>query len=306
MNKRVKRQLEKLCDGAALFDEPLARWTSLKVGGPAGALVMPRSLNALGQILAFVRQEGAPYFVIGRGTNLIVKDRGFHGVVISLKMGFKKMTVMDPKDSPTVLVTVEGGVYLPQLVRFTAKAGFSGLEFAAGIPGSIGGAISMNAGSWGGEIKDCLQEISVLDEEGEVRRWESSRISFGYRTLLTPKRSTILSGAFCLERSNPGQVQDMVTSNLARKRATQPLRQPSAGSIFKNPAGMAAGKLIEMAGLKGIRCGGALVSRKHANFIVNTGGATASDILSLLGLVRDQVQARFGVKLEPEVEIIGA
>jgi UDP-N-acetylmuramate dehydrogenase len=164
----------------------------------------------------------------------------------------------------------------------------------------------MNAGSWGGEIKDCLQEISVLDEEGEVRRWESSRISFGYRTLLTPKRSTILSGAFCLERSNPGQVQDMVTSNLARKRATQPLRQPSAGSIFKNPAGMAAGKLIEMAGLKGMRCGGALVSRKHANFIVNTGGATASDILSLLGLVRDQVQARFGVKLEPEVEIIGA
>lgn len=306
MNKRVKRQLEKLCAGAVLFDEPLARWTSLKVGGPASALVMPRSLNALGQILAFVRQEGVPYFVIGRGTNLVVKDRGFRGVVISLKMGFKKMTVTDSKNRPTVLVTVEGGVYLPQLVRSTAKAGLSGLEFAAGIPGSIGGAISMNAGSWGGEIKDCLQEISVLDEEGEVRRWESSQISFGYRTLLTPKRGAILSGTFCLERSNPGQVQDMVTSNLARKRATQPLRQPSAGSIFKNPAGMAAGNLIEMAGLKGMRCGGALVSRKHANFIVNTGGATASDILGLLGLVRDQVQARFGVKLEPEVEIIGA
>lgn len=306
MNKKLRRQLENLCDGAVLFDEPLARWTSFRVGGPADALVRPRTLDSLRQVLAFVRQEDIPYFVVGRGTNLVVKDGGFRGVVISLKTGFKKTTVQEAKGMNYVLVTAEGGISLPQLVRCTAEAGFSGLEFAAGIPGSVGGAIYMNAGSWGGEIKDCLQGIIGLDRGGKIRQWDRGQLSFDYRSLLSPKVSVILSGTFCLERNNPTQVQDMVSANLARKRATQPLRQPSAGSVFRNPPGMAAGKLIDMAGLKGARCGGARVSQKHTNFIVNTGKATSSDILNLLGLVRERVYACFGVKLESEVEIVGA
>ncbi len=306
MMEKVKRRLEGLCDGAVLFDEPLARWTSFKVGGPADALVSPRSLESLGQILALVREDSIPYFVIGRGTNLIVRDGGFRGVVISLGMGFKKITVAEGKENSHFLVTAEGGVYLPQLVKHTARAGISGLEFAAGIPGSVGGAISMNAGSWGSEIKDCLSNISVLDDKGEIKQWDRTQLSFGYRCLSNPKGCTILSGTFRLEKRYPKQVQDTISENLSRKRVTQPLRQPSAGSVFKNPPGLTAGKMIDMTGLKGARCGGAMVSRKHANFIVNTGKATASDILSLLELLRERVYARFGIKLEPEVEIIGA
>lgn len=306
MTKKIKAQLAKLCNGTALFDEPMANWTSFKVGGPAGALVMPRSLEALRNILALVGQENLPYLVIGRGTNLIVGDGGFRGVAISLQMGFKRISLVNGKDPNTVLVAAEGGVYLPKLVKYAAKAGFSGLEFAAGIPGSVGGAIAMNAGSWGREIKDCLEEINGLDSAGKIKNWKRSQLSFRYRSLSKPSGIVVLSGVFALQKNDPRKIQDAVHANLARKRTTQPLRQPSAGSIFRNPPGMTAAELIDKAGLKGTRRGDALVSRKHANFIVNAGQATASDILQLMALVRDRVHTCFGVKLEPEVEIIGA
>ncbi len=297
MRETVRGYLEELSGGSVLFDEPLAAWTSFRIGGPADAVVMPRGMDSLQRILAFVREEGTPYFVMGRGTNLIVSDAGFRGVVITLQEGFK--------NTDRVLLTAEAGVYLPRLVRCAAQDGMSGLEFAAGIPGSVGGAIAMNAGSWGGEMSDRVQSVRILENDGTIEDWGRDRLSFSYRVLSRPRGSIVLSATFSLDRTDPARVASTVSANLARKRASQPLRQRSAGSVFKNPAQAPAARLIDMAGLKGTRCGGAMVSRKHANFIVNKGGAGAADVLRLVELVRSRVYERFGVTLEPEVEVIG-
>lgn len=303
MKSKVKRQIEALSGGAALFDEPLAKWTSLKLGGPADVIVMPPEAGSLAKILDLVREEGIPYFIMGRGTNLIARDGGFRGAIISLRGGFNK--IKSERQGNSVLLTIEGGVYLPRIIRFTAKAGLSGLEFAAGIPGSVGGAIAMNAGSWGGEMKDRLDSITTLDPDGKVSRRERGGLSFGYRSLSLPQGSVILSGTVTLEAGDPVRVASKVSLNLERKRSTQPLRVPSAGSVFKNPSGTAAGKLIELAGLKGTKYGKATISKKHANFIVNMGGAKASDVLGLLNLVQERVYERFKVSLETEVQVIG-
>ncbi len=305
MRETVRGHLEELSGGSVLFDEPLAAWTSFRIGGPADAVVLPRGMDSLQRILAFVREEGTPYFVMGRGTNLVVSDAGFRGVVITLQEGFKNMDRTDAKGADRVLLTAEAGVYLPRLVRRAAQDGMSGLEFAAGIPGSVGGAIAMNAGSWGGEMSDRVHSVRILKKDGTIEDWGRDRLSFGYRAFSRPRGSIVLSATFSLDRTDPALVASTVSANLARKRASQPLRQPSAGSVFKNPAQAPAARLIDMAGLKGTRCGGAMVSRKHANFIVNKGGAGAADVLRLVELVRSRVYERFGVTLEPEVEVIG-
>lgn len=304
MTAKTKKELSALCDGPVLLDEPLSAWTSFKIGGLAQAIAAPYSVESLQRLVSFLRTEEIAYFVIGKGTNLIVKDGGFRGCVISLR-AFKKLESVKRKVGGRHLVFVEAGVYLPQLVKYAARAGISGLEFAAGIPGSVGGAIRMNAGSWGGEIKDRIQSARILDAGGQIRDWDRRELSFNYRSLSLPKGNVILSSIFGLEEKDPDSVGAAVTANLVRKRQTQPLRRPSAGSVFKNPVGESAGKLIDMAGLKSMRRGQAMVSRKHANFIVNMGGATASDVVGLIELVQKGIQDRFGIQLEPEVEIIG-
>ncbi|MFH1147026.1 MAG: UDP-N-acetylmuramate dehydrogenase [Pseudomonadota bacterium] len=301
---KIKKQLGILCDGPVLFDEPMAAWTSFRIGGPAQAIAAPLCVEFLQRLVSFLRTEGIPFFVMGKGTNLIVKDDGFRGCVISLR-GFKRLESLKQEAGGQHLVFAEAGVYLPQLVKYAARSGISGLEFAAGIPGSVGGAIRMNAGSWGGEIKDRLQTARILDAGGQIRDWDRQELFFSYRSLSLAKGNVILSGVFGLETRDPESVAAAVTANLVRKRQTQPLRRPSAGSVFKNPVGTAAGKLIDMAGFKGLRRGQAMISRKHANFIVNMGDATASDVIGLMEVVQRGVRDRFGIELEPEVEIFG-
>lgn len=304
MKTGLKKQLETLSGGAVLFQEPLARWTSFKLGGPADALAMPPHAASLAGILSLLKAESIPCFVMGKGTNLVVREGGFRGVIISLKKGFNSICRPE-KAGRTVMLTVEGGVFLPRVLKYSSSTGLSGLEFASGIPGSLGGAIAMNAGSWGGEIKDSLFSASIMDAAGTVRNWRRDELTFGYRSLLLPEGSIILSGTFSLEEKEPDTVKSLIRLNLERKRHSQPLRFPSAGSIFKNPEGSSAGQLIDQAGLKGTCCGKAMVSKKHANFILNTGEATAQDVLDLIEKIRGRIKEQFGICLDTEVEVIG-
>jgi len=297
----LARAEEEGLGGRALADEPLARHTSYRIGGPADLCVVVRREEDLLGWVTLLREEKAPYFVMGRGTNLLVADEGIRGVVIENRCrGVRSLA-----RGEGTLFRVQAGGSLSSLARRTAKEGLGGMEWAVGIPGTIGGAIVNNAGAYGGSIAQRLQGITLLDSQGVLRRMAVSELELGYRaSRFKGESSVILSADFALQAESRDLLSQRVASYVRERRKNQP-KEPSAGSVFKNPEGDYAGRLIEEAGLKGHRIGEAQISPLHANYIVNLGQARARDVAALIRLVRERVWQKHGTPLELEIELVG-
>ncbi len=302
----LQNQLRSTLKGELLFNEPLARYTSVKIGGPADILFYPQDLEDLKNALVFCHEKDLSHFVIGNGSNLLVRDGGVRGLVVRLNRILNTYkTEENPEDDITVILSTDAGVMLPKLVELSKQNGWSGLESLYGVPGTVGGALLMNAGTREGEIGDSVLEITALENNGRIKTYSKKRLHFEYRDLKIPRSEIILSAKLLLKKSDPKTVMEKVEFFQKRRHQTQPLDQPSMGSVFKNPSKKFAAQLIEELGLKGVRVGGARVSEKHSNWIVNEGGATAQDILILIGLVRDKVKEVTGIRLETEVKVVG-
>ncbi|MEW8978682.1 MAG: UDP-N-acetylmuramate dehydrogenase [Symbiobacterium sp.] len=281
-------------------DEPLKRHTTFRIGGPADYLVQVANRQELSGLLRLAGEEGLPVYILGNGSNLLVSDEGVRGLVLSLTGEFGRLAV----EGSTV--RVGGGYNLPKLAYEVQKRGLGGIEFACAIPGTVGAGLVINAGAHGGDLSQVVTEATVVWGDGREQRLTRDEIGFGYRsTRLQGTSAIVVEVVMALHPADPAELQGAMRQHLERRRATQPLGHPNAGSIFKNPPGDYAGRLIELAGLKGARVGDAQVSEKHANFIVNLGQATAKDVLMLMDRVRSTVEQRFGVRLEAEVKIWG-
>jgi UDP-N-acetylmuramate dehydrogenase len=278
---------------------PMSEVTSFRIGGPADCILSPQGLEDLQILTTLFREEGMGYLLLGNGTNLLASDRGVREPLINLFPGFEEIRRKGTK------VMVGAGLGLPHLLRFCAANDLSGLEPLAGIPGTVGGGIRMNAGSWGAEIGNRISSLMVMGHTGTIRWVKREELTFGYRGIDLPADEIILQGEFSLHEGEGSEIMGMMKDSMRRRKETQPLFQPSAGSIFKNPEGEPAGKLIEAVGLKGLRRGDAMVSPLHANFIVNVGAARTRDVLELITLIRERVYQERGTRLELEVQIIG-
>ena len=291
----------------------MARHTSLRVGGPAEIYSEPEDFETLVQMIQWSRKHQLPYMVIGGGTNLLMRDGGYAGVVISLNRCLKGISQIQTKDE-SVLVTAMAGALMKDLCMYAIEQGLSGMNFALGIPGTVGGGIVMNAGTSYGWIEGVLDHITVLYPTGQTEQIKRKNLQFGYRSLSWEHgensfegNQVIISGCFSLSPADPRELRQQAQRILRERREKQPIHEPSAGCFFKNPVhGKSAGELIEMAGLKGKQIGGAAVSEKHANFFINKGNASSQDFLALMTLVRDRVSALFHVNLEMEVKIVGS
>jgi UDP-N-acetylmuramate dehydrogenase len=299
-----KRPLEGLIQGEVLYGVPMAEYTSFRVGGPVDFLAFPADPEDLRTLLRWCRVEGVPYFILGKGTNLLVRDGGIRGLAINLSRGFQRLAVIDEGAGESAVVA-EAGEALARFVDFSWQNNLAGIEFAAGIPGSVGGGIFMNAGAFRREMKDVLTSISLMNSLGQVSERKVEDTGFSYRSMGIQKGEVILGGKFILQRGKGEETRARIEEIRRARLAKQPYDLPSAGSVFKNPELAPAGKLIEEAGLKGSRIGDAQVSEKHANFIVNLGKATARDILELVERVRERVQREKGILLEMEVQVAG-
>ena len=281
-------------------NEPLCLHTTFRVGGPARLFLIPETEEEVAAAVRCSLDRGLPYTVIGRGSNVLAADRGFDGAVIWLGDALADM------QADGEMIRAQAGATLAALAGLALRQGLTGLEFAAGIPGSFGGALLMDAGAYGGEMKDVTTDVRLLMPDGTVRQAETAWMDFSYRhSRAMEEDCIILGGTLRLTPGDPAEILAKMQDLAARRRDKQPLEYPSAGSYFKRPAGHFAGALIEQAGLKGFRVGGAQVSEKHAGFVINAGGATAADVLTLEREVIRRVQDRFGVTLEPEVRKLG-
>lgn len=279
--------------------EPMKKHTTFMIGGPADLFITPQTIQQLETVIKLLKQMKIPYFVMGNGSNLLVGDQGIRGAVIQLT-GLKNCEICGNR------VTAEAGILLSKLANTAMKNALSGLEFAAGIPGTLGGALYMNAGAYGGEMKDVVADVTYLDAQGLVQTIPGASCEFGYRCSRFQAAGEIILGCTLQLKDGDMAAIQRETEELNRRRAEkQPLNKPSAGSTFKRPEGHFAGKLIQDAALQGTRIGGAEVSEKHAGFIVNQGGATAADVRQLIAHVQKTVLDQFGVALEPEVKFIG-
>ncbi|MGI6435850.1 MAG: UDP-N-acetylmuramate dehydrogenase [Syntrophomonadaceae bacterium] len=282
------------------FNEPMCLHTTFRIGGPADILAIPSTPEEVINLLRYCRQKSLPLFVFGLGSNLLVRDKGIRGVVMKLGEGLKTIQIKGQQ------VYAEAGVRMSEMCRVVAREGLSGLEFAEGIPGSLGGAIVMNAGAYGGEMKDVLCSVSAVDHNGSLCEFEAVQLQLGYRSSIFQKGEYIvLSAVLELTSADPEIIKGVMKDYAQRRRDKQPLDLPSAGSTFKRPAGFFVGPLLEQLGLKGFQIGGAQVSTKHAGFIVNTGNARAEDVLQLIAHVQQQALQELGVELHPEVKLVG-
>jgi UDP-N-acetylmuramate dehydrogenase len=302
MDAQARERIRKIGGEAVSYDMPMSRYTTFGVGGNAEVVFRAKSIQGLREMVDHLKGEGIPYLVVGRGSNLLVCDDGLKGVVIVLNGG---LASIEPHTTGEPYVKAGAGVALNTLVNVCTQRGLTGLEFLAGIPGTLGGGVAMNVGAWGREIKGVISEITILTGEGAVERKGKGDLKFEYRGLDLPKGSIILDGNLSLSPDRPASVKKRVVSYLDDRKKRQPTDMRSAGSVFRNPEGDYAGRLIEAAGLKGRRVGGAMISPKHANFIVNTGGASAADIMALMDLAVETVSEMFKVELVPEIRIVG-
>jgi len=302
IDKRHKKDLIKIVGKGALFHCPMVQYTTFHIGGETDALCFVESLAELQQLISYLIHENIPFFVLGKGSNLLIRNGGFEGVLIILR---GELATIETDEEITPGVTAGGGLGLNDLVTYCIQKGLGGLEFLAGIPGTVGGAVAMNAGAFGEEVEGVVENIQVLTPKGELRTKSRSELSFSYRNLSLPEKGIVVSASFrCVQKSRE-MVSRKVSDYLKRRKATQPLEYPSAGSVFRNPQNDYAGRLIEKAGLKGKKVGGAMISPKHANYIVNTGEAKAEDVLTLMGLAKQKVKEDTGIELETEIRIIG-
>jgi UDP-N-acetylmuramate dehydrogenase len=310
INEDAKKWLQTFLENSVFFNEPMSRHTSFQVGGPADAIVVPGNLGVLTELIRELGQRNLKFFILGHGTNLLVKDNGFRGVIIVLREGFNHII----KYSEDGIINVMAGAPLSRLCRFAIKNGLSGLNFALGIPGTVGGGIVTNAGTWLGSIGDILNKVKVVLPDGEIRSITKEKLRFSYRQLLwendlagiTASAPVIVSGSFALAPDDPEKIRKEARKIVIWRKERQPIWFPSAGCFFKNPAsGKTAGQLIDLAGLKGKSFGGAEISTRHANFIVNRKNASAADILALMKMIQETIWKKFNIILEPEVRIIG-
>lgn len=308
MQTELKEQLIALLGKRVRFAEPLSRHTSFRIGGPADALAEPESVKELQSLLSFLHPHRVPTFVLGGGANLLVSDKGVRGVVIKLGRGFSFSQWRE--EGERARVRVGAARSLGRFVREAVRKGYGGVEFAEGIPGTVGGGLLMNAGAFGGEISKVVEAIEGVKEEGAflhlpVGANGSSPVQFHYRRAEVPERLVVTAVEFLLPRADTGKLLAAMHNAQIRRYRSQPHGYANAGSIFKNPQGDFAGRLIEAVGLKGTGCGGARVSERHANFIINTGGATAADVRALMNMIQKAVWEKEGVWLEPEVHLVG-
>jgi len=294
--------------GEVRYDEIMAKYTSMRIGGPADVFVLPANLKDLQIILK--HRGNCPVWTIGEGTNLLVRDRGIRGIVISLKNCFKSIKrpvfykTSDGKER--AILQVDGGVKLSYLAKYAARYGLKGIEALVGVPGSVGGAIVMNAGAEGTEIGQVIHSVKRISLSGEIETFNKNEMTFSYRKTTFPSASgIIIESEIDLEKGDVADIHHAIDKHLLRRSSTQPLTLPNSGSIFKNPEGISAGHLIESAGLKGHRIGGAGISIKHANFIVNKGDASAEDVIQLIEHIQTVVEKKTGTKLEQEIVVIG-
>lgn len=300
MNDQFLTELENIMAGSGIFmEEPMKKHTTFRVGGPADVLVQPDE-TALAAVLGLCRQYHVPYSFIGNGSNLLVGDKGIRGVVIEMTEPMGNIEVHGTQ------ITAQAGAMLSKIANTAASNGLGGMEFAAGIPGSVGGAVVMNAGAYGGEMKDIIERVYVLDENGAQLELDRDALDLGYRHSCIPEKKYIVTKVVLeLVPRDEAEIRSEMKELNEKRAEKQPLQYPSAGSTFKRPEGYFAGKLIMDAGLRGYQVGGAQVSEKHCGFVINKGDATAADICQLMRDVSDKVQAQFGVVLEPEVKMIG-
>ena len=293
-------ELEKMVNGTCLLNEPMSRHTSYGIGGPAGAYITPRDRDDLRRILHFADEQNIPVFFIGSGSNLLVADEGLNGIVITLIKSFNKLEIKGCH------IYAETGVMLGHMVKHCIKQKLTGLETMVGVPGTLGGALMMNAGAFGSEISNCLKNVDVMTLTGEIKQYSVKDIDFNYRHSSFKKNEIIMSANFVLKKATKQEIMNKRAKASAGRKETQPLRFRSAGSLFKNPKkDVAAGYLIDKAGLKGTHRGDAEISEKHANFFVNHGKANAEDVVFLIRLARKTVEKKFGINLELEVKTLG-
>ena len=300
VDPELVRALEAAVPGRVRTNEPLARYTSFRIGGPADVLVSPDTAEELGAVLRLAAEHSTAATMLGGGSNLLVGDGGIRGIVVRLGAGFRHVAW----DAPCV--EAGAGVQLGRLARDAAQRGLGGLEYAEGIPGTVGGALFMNAGAYGGEVADAVDEVETVDASGRVRRIGRDELAFTYRRTALPAGVVVTAVRFRLRAEAVERVRARMEDARARRTASQPHGSANAGSIFKNPPGDHAGRLVEAAGLKGVRVGGARVSDAHANFIVNDGEARAADVQALMQQAQRVVWEGSGVWLEPEVRLIGS
>lgn len=283
-----------------LEEEPMKKHTTFRIGGPAEYLILPQTTEEIVDVIKLCRQEEIPWYIVGNGSNLLVADEGVRGVVIQLLRNFNQIQVEDCQ------IRMQAGAQNAAVAKRALDASLTGFEFAAGIPGTIGGAVVMNAGAYGGEMKDILKEVTVLDPNGMIRTIPAEELELGYRTsIIARKGYVVLEAVIVLKTGDPKEIKAAM-DELKEKRVTkQPLEYPSAGSTFKRPEGYFAGKLIMDAGLRGFSVGGAQISEKHCGFVINKGNATAKDVTELMDETKKTVMEKFGVALEPEVKRLG-
>lgn len=300
MKQAAERLKQAVGAGIFLTDEPMSRHTTFRTGGPADIYIEPSGVEELKQVLDICREGNVAYTIIGNGSNLLVGDGGYRGVLISFGKPFAQVTIEGAQ------VRTGAGALLSAVAKQVLNASLTGFEFSAGIPGTIGGAVVMNAGAYGGELCQVLREATVLTPEGEVKTLPAEELELGYRTSCIQKNGYIvLEAVLQLQPGNADDIRAVMDALASKRREKQPLEYPSAGSTFKRPEGHFAGRLIQDAGLRGFRVGGAQVSEKHCGFVINRDHATSADILSLCRQVQEKVKAQFGVELELEVKLLG-
>jgi UDP-N-acetylmuramate dehydrogenase len=298
--QKLIRELEEANIGTVLVNEPLSSHTTWKIGGPADILIEPTDKSALSHSMKIVHKHQVPWRVLGRGSNLLVRDGGMRGVVFKLSDGFSHLSITDGE------VRVGAGYSLIKLAVMAGKEGLTGLEFAGGIPGTVGGAVYMNAGAHGSDVSRILKNAEVLLDNGDFVRMTPEDLAYAYRTsILQASGGIVTEAVFQLAHGDRKEIARFMAAHKDRRRKSQPLSMPCAGSVFRNPPGDHAGRLIESAGLKGFKLGGAQVSEIHANFIVNCGNATAQDVLNLMEHVMNTVEEIHRVRLVPEVLVVG-
>ncbi len=286
-------------------NEPMDIHTTFRAGGRAAYFVKAESSRQLSCLIKLFGKENVPYFILGNGSNVLVKDTGYKGVVIKLAGEFEDIAIKETKNISCILVAGSAAL-LSRTAKAAADKGYSGMETLSGIPGTIGGAVTMNAGAYGGEIKDIIESADVMDEEGDIITLDRDKLNLSYRHSIVQDRNYIvLNAVLNLSAGDKKEIADKMGEYAKARKEKQPLEYPSAGSTFKRPEGYFAGKLIMEAGFGGYKSGGAMVSEKHCGFVINAGGATATDILNVIEDVKAGVLEKFGVELEPEVKILG-
>jgi len=304
MDATLRQKLRDMVSGNVLFAEPMSRYTSIGVGGIADAIVWPERSEELSRIIHFLWQFQIPFIAIGNGTNLIVKDGGYRGAVISM-LGINSISLVE-RGPEQVLLHAGAGATLSEIVLLTEKRSLSGMEFCAGIPGSVGGAVRMNAGAYGSEIKDIVETVELMIISGEILESRKDDLEFTYRNFAISEGTIIVGASFLLAKGIEEKIHARINEILGKRKNKHPLEYRNAGSIFKNPNGdIPAGRIIDKLGLKGMQIGNSKISEKHGNFIVNLGNAKASDIIALIDMIKAKADKERGIILQTEVMIIG-